>query len=250
MSFSHIFVRIRDPDFRDSWARGVPRWVSHTINVHQGPSIQRRFSLSSFSLFLTWMPSPPSQKSPKPAIVAGFLCTQILAKRVVCGSHHNAVIADDGELYTWGSNANGCLGRSLDDDGVSAALASGAGIGYTALPGHCGGFGSIVDRIGRGLVRSVSCGRHFTVVATHPYQGPAEQAAKKLMEDRGRSEAEWAREEDAAAHARDRDAREAAEANRQREQILFLTSRRLCSLDPNCPGEAGLHPITILVLLA
>jgi hypothetical protein len=42
---------------------------------------------------------------------------------------------------------------------------------YTAIPGHVGGFGAIVDRVGRGMPRAVACGKEFMVVATYPYQG-------------------------------------------------------------------------------
>ena len=33
------------------------------------------------------------------------------------------------------------------------------------------------------MVRSVACGKEFTVVATHPYEGPTEEVARKLMEE-------------------------------------------------------------------
>ena len=54
---------------------------------------------------------------------------------------------------------------------------------YTPEPGHSGGFGAIVGRIGRGHPRSVACGRDYTVVCTWPYQGPAMEIAAKLMEE-------------------------------------------------------------------
>jgi hypothetical protein len=54
---------------------------------------------------------------------------------------------------------------------------------YTATPGHVGGYGAIVGRIGRGLVRSVSCGREYTIVATWPYEGPNFEVCTKLMEE-------------------------------------------------------------------
>ena len=38
-------------------------------------------------------------------------------------------------------------------------------------------------QIGRGLPRSVACGREFTIVATYPYQGPDLEVATKLMEE-------------------------------------------------------------------
>lgn len=53
------------------------------------------------------------QVQPTPAIVAKLLATQQLLKKVWCGSHHCAAVTTDGELYTWGSNRTGCLGRAL-----------------------------------------------------------------------------------------------------------------------------------------
>lgn len=52
-----------------------------------------------------------------PAIVSKLLSTQQLLTKVWCGSHHCAGVTADGELYTWGSNRTGCLGRSLPGDG-------------------------------------------------------------------------------------------------------------------------------------
>mmetsp|Transcript_44779 Transcript_44779/g.136661 ORF Transcript_44779/g.136661 Transcript_44779/m.136661 type:complete len:243 (-) Transcript_44779:481-1209(-) len=164
--------------------------------------------------------------SPKPALVDGFCCTQIIIQEVICGSHHNVAISNEGELYTWGSNRNNCLGRRINETLVD----------YTPHPGHCGGFGAIVNRIGRGLPRSVACGTHFTVVATHPYEGPTEKTAKSLMGDHEREELEKRLERERLAEIREREAQEAAAKDRKREEIMFLTSRRFCSLDPSCPG--------------
>jgi len=89
-------------------------------------------------------------------------------KSISCGSHHNAILSVDGQLYTFGSNSHGCLGRDIVDK-------------MTSEPGLCVGFGSIVNRIGRGLVLSVACGKEFTVVATQPYEGPTEQEVSKRL---------------------------------------------------------------------
>lgn len=48
-----------------------------------------------------------------PSIVSKLLTTQQLLTKVWCGSHHCAGVTTDGELYTWGSNRTGCLGRTL-----------------------------------------------------------------------------------------------------------------------------------------
>jgi hypothetical protein len=108
-----------------------------------------------------------------PEPVEYFLQYHLFLKAIFAGSHHCAAITHEGELYTWGSNKNGCLGRKIEASGVD----------YTPLPGHCGGFGALVDKIGRGLPRHVALGREFTIVATYPYQGPDLDVATKLMEE-------------------------------------------------------------------
>jgi alpha-tubulin suppressor-like RCC1 family protein len=35
---------------------------------------------------------------------------QVFAVTISCGTHHNAIIDADGELWTWGSNRFNCLG--------------------------------------------------------------------------------------------------------------------------------------------
>ena len=56
-------------------------------------------------------------------------------------------------------------------------------VNYTPKPGIVGGFGAIVNRIGRGFPRHVACGKEFTIVCTHPYIGPDLAVATKLMEE-------------------------------------------------------------------
>jgi hypothetical protein len=41
----------------------------------------------------------------------------------------------------------------------------------------------LVDGIGRGLPRSIACGKEYTVVATFPYEGPVMDVALQLMEE-------------------------------------------------------------------
>lgn len=164
--------------------------------------------------------------SPHPKLVQEFCSLQLSAKEISCGSHHNAVITREGELYTWGSNNNFCLGHSIEERHVV----------YTSKPGHCGGFGAIVDRVGRGLPRSVACGKEFTLVATYPYEGPSEEVAKKLMEElKLRQEEEKLRQEEEERRAR-KDLRRQAKHRKKEDELQFLTGKRLCSLDPNCPG--------------
>jgi hypothetical protein len=40
-----------------------------------------------------------------------------------------------------------------------------------------------VNRVGRGFPKSITCGRDFSVVCTHPYEGPDLVIASRLMEE-------------------------------------------------------------------
>lgn len=113
------------------------------------------------------------QVSLVPGRVADINELHIFCKTLAIGSHHCAMIANDGELWTWGSNKHHALGREIEEDDVE----------YTSSPGHVGGFGAIVERTGRGMPRSVCCGKEFTIVATYPYEGPSEFVARKLVEE-------------------------------------------------------------------
>eukprot|EP00605_Chrysophyceae_sp_TOSAG23-4_P000295 GSChrysophyteH1.ASY1.ANO1.340.1 assembled CDS len=109
----------------------------------------------------------------KAEVVDYFLQYHLLIKYVTCGSHHCAAFTTDGEMYTWGSNSHGQLGRKIDERDVA----------YTGTPGHVGGFGAIVGKIGRGFPRAVACGSEFTICCTYPYDGPDYATATKLMEE-------------------------------------------------------------------
>lgn len=84
---------------------------------------------------------------------------------ITTSSHHSCALAVDGNLYTWGQNASGCLGRK------------GSEIGDTdfAEPG-------VVDRgsfrgYGVGPIVSIAAGRSFTLFATGPWE-PREEPFK------------------------------------------------------------------------
>jgi E3 ubiquitin-protein ligase HERC4 len=109
----------------------------------------------------------------KAEVVGYFLDHNLLIKYISAGSHHCAAFTAEGEMYTWGSNSHGQLGRKIDEKDVN----------YTGTPGHVGGFGAIVGKIGRGFPRSVSCGTEFTITCTYPYEGPDFATATKLMEE-------------------------------------------------------------------
>mmetsp|Transcript_17287 Transcript_17287/g.29025 ORF Transcript_17287/g.29025 Transcript_17287/m.29025 type:complete len:529 (+) Transcript_17287:31-1617(+) len=111
--------------------------------------------------------------STAPEVVEYFLGVHLLVTTVAAGSHHCLAITEDQELYSWGSNNNGCCGRKIDEKDVI----------YTPIPGHVQGFGALVNKVGRGFARSITCGRESSVVATFPYEGPDNQVATKLMEE-------------------------------------------------------------------
>ncbi|XP_028786192.1 ultraviolet-B receptor UVR8 isoform X2 [Neltuma alba] len=46
-----------------------------------------------------------------PSLVSELPCSE----EVACGGYHICVLTDSGELYTWGSNENGCLGIGSSD---------------------------------------------------------------------------------------------------------------------------------------
>lgn len=145
-------------------------------------------------------------------------------KKVMCGRTHNAAIALD-ELWTWGSNEHGQLGRSIEETDVT----------FSPHPGIVE-FGTIVNRIGRGVPRSVACGHDFTVVATHPYEGPSEQEMIKLLETKRRKEQEEKEEEARVLREREEEENRQREADAEKKKIRYLTSKRLCTMDSTCPG--------------
>lgn len=141
-------------------------------------------------------------------LVDYFTQYHLLVKDIACGSHHCAALTREGELYTWGQNLNGALGRCvfpllslvLPSSSAPSSLApfltpfltlslpahrkiDERDVSYTATPGHVGGFGAMVNRIGRGYPRHLACGTEFTVVTTSPYEGPDYETARKLMEE-------------------------------------------------------------------
>lgn len=46
-----------------------------------------------------------------PEVVEYFLGVHLLVTSITAGSHHSLAITQDCELYSWGSNNFGCLGR-------------------------------------------------------------------------------------------------------------------------------------------
>jgi hypothetical protein len=99
-----------------------------------------------------------------PTIVPFFARGEVYAKKIFCGSHHNAVISKDGKMFTWGLNEQGCLGRKIRDERNE----------FVSKPGLVEGFGSKVDGIGRGIPKSIALGKGYTIVCTMNYNEPPE----------------------------------------------------------------------------
>ena len=156
-----------------------------------------------------------------PALVLDFFDEGLSVKQIICGSHHNAAITNHGHLYTWGSHI--ALGRKID-------------LPFTPHPGLVEEFGKIVDRIGLGLPMSVACGRECTIVATHPYDGPAEAEALKLADERRIRVEEEKKRLELSIKAEEDDIKRCEEIEAERTKIKYLTSKRLCSMDSTCPG--------------
>jgi len=165
-------------------------------------------------------------RAPTPTLVQALINEGLSVKEVFCGSHHNAAITHDGNLYTWGSNKHGALSRSIGDTCVP----------FSPNPAIVAGFGAIVNRIGRGLPMSVACGREYTIVATHPYDGPSEEEALQLAEEQRSREFEEEKRQESLRQAKEEETKRQREAMAEKEKIQYLTSRRLCTLDPKCPG--------------
>lgn len=161
-----------------------------------------------------------------PTLVEDFINEGLSVREIFCGSHHNAAITHDGNLYTWGLNRHGALSRSIGDSSVP----------FSPHPGIVAGFGTIVNRIGRGFPMSVACGREYTIVVTYPYNGPSEDEALQIAEEQRIRELEERKIQELLQCARKEELKQQREAEAEKEKIRFLTSRRLCSMDPNCPG--------------
>jgi alpha-tubulin suppressor-like RCC1 family protein len=69
-------------------------------------------------------------------------------KQVCCGVHHTAGLAENGQLYTWGSNRHGKLGQGLirhEDENLEPALVKG---------------------LGHAIISAVSCGEDHMAAVT------------------------------------------------------------------------------------
>lgn len=109
--------------------------------------------------------------SPYPLEMPGMVELGIAARELVCGPTHNAILTNENELYTWGSNKYGCLGADVSDE-------------FVAHPQRIDAFDRLVDGVGRGRPRAVACGKDFTIVSCYAYSGPSEEELREKEETR------------------------------------------------------------------
>merc|ERR1712086_653079 len=106
---------------------------------------------------------------------------------------------------------------------------------YTPVPGHVAGFGTIVERTGRGLPLCVACGHEWTLIVTQPYEGPTEETAKEIIEEEDlRLEERAVRERQLARRRRNELAKQNAMRKRQGAAVVVEVMR--CDIDESCPG--------------
>ena len=156
-----------------------------------------------------------NSRVPKP--VVDLVLQGVLATKIACGSHHNVVITDARECYSWGSNFDGCLGRPTETP-------------YTAVPGRIETLDVIIDGAPRGPPCAIACGSFFTVVVTSRYEGPTEEEVLHMEEEeQARLDAE-----DKQQKVQDRAGRKTKKiAEKQRAVIEHL----ICDVAPQtCPG--------------
>ncbi|XAR73139.1 hypothetical protein NMG60_11007005 [Bertholletia excelsa] len=68
-----------------------------------------------------------------------FMIDQLpLSEEVACGGYHTCVITSAGELYTWGSNENGCLGIGRTDVSHFPEIVQGAFLQHPVCQVSCG----------------------------------------------------------------------------------------------------------------
>tara|TARA_B110000208_G_scaffold157442_1_gene191184 strand:+ start:211 stop:2007 length:1797 start_codon:yes stop_codon:yes gene_type:complete len=156
-----------------------------------------------------------TERSPKP--VVDLVKQGVLATKIACGSHHNVVITDARECYSWGSNFDGCLGRPTETP-------------FTAMPGRIETLDVIVDGAPRGPPCAIACGSFFTVVVTSRYEGPTEEEVLHMEEE----EQQRLDLEEKANAVKDRAGKKMRKvAEKQRAVIEHL----ICDVCPQtCPG--------------
>ncbi|KAG1708906.1 hypothetical protein DVH05_022538 [Phytophthora capsici] len=93
-----------------------------------------------------------------------------LGQKVCAGMYHNVALSVDDEVFTWGSNTNGCLGRPEELGDLEE--------NFCAVPGRVEG---MEDYVGRPC--SIAAGREFTLIATKPYIGPSREELERRSQE-------------------------------------------------------------------
>ena len=73
-------------------------------------------------------------------------------------------------------------------------------------------------------------------MATHPYEGPSEAEAIQLAEEKRRMEEEEEKQRIAIAQKEKEEFEHQQQVEAEKEKVMYLTSKRLCTMDSNCPG--------------
>ena len=107
---------------------------------------------------------------------------------------------------------------------------------FTPHPGIVNEFGTIVNRIGRGKPRAIACGDDFTVIVTDAYEGPSEQEMIELLESKRLKEQEEQEERARLLRVQEEEDNMRRKEAEEFEKVRYLTSKRLCTMDSNCPG--------------
>ncbi|KAJ0408174.1 hypothetical protein ATCC90586_006484 [Pythium insidiosum] len=176
-----------------------------------------------------------------------------IIKNATVGTNHTMVVTDKGEVhafghthvtdglsafsrsiaklqvvqvFTWGSNVNGCLGRPEELNGLEE--------NFCAVPGKVEG---MEDFVGRPC--SIACGREFTLIATKPYIGPT----REELERRGKEQAEKAdRIKRQSKNVKEEKAQQLEQIRREKVAVIvkFLNSSypkcSICKIGTVCPG--------------
>ena len=164
----------------------------------------------------------------KPKPIETFLEKRKLINYLAVGLNHVAAITSDYEVWSWGSNFGGALGRpnSIDESDNMDDF-----YGWTGIPGKCEGF----DAWGKGYPASVACSRHATVVALHPWHGVDEATwlEEKEMEEELKKEEIARRKEE----AKELERRRKKEREENRVQTIKQLNRYhpICSICSNAP---------------
>ncbi|CEG44962.1 hypothetical protein F444_01327 [Plasmopara halstedii] len=110
------------------------------------------------------------QMSALPGLVTDLLTTHALIRKVCAGMYHNVALSVDDEVFTWGSNLNGCLGRPNELKDLEET--------FCAVPGRVEGMDNFIGR-----PCSIAAGREFTLIATKPYIGPSQEEIQRQKEE-------------------------------------------------------------------